>query len=91
MSDLMLFHGKTGDALLSLQEAIKEGSTKFDNPVDAHKHVVKNQLIPDHVDNKCTAYYKASSLGVDIDLDGGSKKSKAKKNDAKQEDKSESK
>ena len=85
MSDFMLFHGKTGEALLSLQEAIKEGSTKFDNPVDAHKHVVKNQLIPGHVDNKCTAYYKASSLGVDIDVDGsgGKKASKSKKDETK--------
>lgn len=91
MSDFMLFHGKTGEALLSLQEAIKEGSVKFDNPVDAHKHVVKNQLVPDHVDSKCTAYYKAPALGVDVDFDGGAKKSKAKKNDTKQEDKKESK
>lgn len=80
----MLFHGKTGEALLSLQEAIKEGSVKFNNPVDAHKHVIQNKLIPDHVDNKCTAYYKASSLGVDMDVDGsGSKSTQSKKKDKK--------
>lgn len=84
----MLFHGKSGEALLTLKEAIKEGSLKFDNPVDAHKHVIKQSILPDHVDGNCTAYYKASLLGVDIDFDGGGKKSKGKKDkskDAKQE------
>lgn len=59
----MLFN-KNGDALITISEATKKGSDKFDNISSGHVLVVDSKLYPEIV-NKDTAYYKADDLGVD--------------------------
>lgn len=74
----MLFDGKTDEPLLTLKEAIKEGSEKFETPVEAHKFVISKSIKPSYVDNNCVAYYKSTSLGINMDITGGNSKDKDK-------------
>ena len=59
-----MLYNKQGDPLITISEAQKKGSDKFDNVSSGHVLVVDSKIYPE-ITSKDTAYYKAQDLGVD--------------------------
>lgn len=76
---------KTGDVLMTITEAVKEGTDKFRDAREGFEFIIDNQVYPDLYDGD-KAYFKAHRLGVMLTDDHG-KSRQVSKNDKKDDNK----